>query len=59
MPDTTPTQVPHNGDPQGSEHAAEQAQEDQGGSSGPPAPRSHADLLARHSAPGRKPLFDS
>jgi hypothetical protein len=57
MTDTTQTQVSRNGDPKESEHAREQAQEDHGGSSGPPAQHSHAGSSGQRSAPGRKPLF--
>lgn len=59
MPDPTPTQVSHNGAPKGPKHVREQAQEDQGGSSVPPAQQSHAGLSAQRSAAGRKPLFGS
>jgi hypothetical protein len=57
MTNTTPTTTAHSRDREDQENSLEQAQEDHGDSSGPPAQPSNAGSSDKRRAPGRKPLF--
>jgi hypothetical protein len=57
MTDTPPTTATRKGDPGESERAREQAEDDEGDSSDPPAQQSKAVSSGQRPSPGRTPLF--
>ena len=59
MTDTTPTNMTHHPEPVNSEHARQQASEDQSGPSCPEAQQRATSSSGQRTAPVRMPLFRS